>query len=130
MRSPFPRCAGRIPESIGDLTNLRELRLWSNELEGQCANIVCLSQHTREKTREPTGERGTRNEEHGKIRKASPPPLLETVSETVPLCPSPPPPSSSPAVTEEELRKLLPGCENIKDARARPSIVSAPAILK
>ena len=33
-RSPFPRCAGVIPESIGNLTNLRELWLNRNKLSG------------------------------------------------------------------------------------------------
>ena len=33
-RSPFPRCAGAIPESIGNLTNLRTLFLQGNKLSG------------------------------------------------------------------------------------------------
>ena len=33
-RSPFPRCAGAIPESIGNLTNLRTLDLRRNKLSG------------------------------------------------------------------------------------------------
>ena len=33
-RSPFPRCAGAIPESIGNLTNLRVLWLFQNKLSG------------------------------------------------------------------------------------------------
>ena len=33
-RSPFPRCAGAIPESIGKLTNLQFLYLHKNKLSG------------------------------------------------------------------------------------------------
>ena len=33
-RSPFLRCAGAIPESIGSLTNLQELYLGGNALTG------------------------------------------------------------------------------------------------
>ena len=33
-RSPFPRCAGAIPESIGNLTNLQVLNLGNNALTG------------------------------------------------------------------------------------------------
>ena len=33
-RSPFPRCAGRIPKSIGNLTNLQLLYLSGNALTG------------------------------------------------------------------------------------------------
>ena len=33
-RSPFPECAGAIPESIGNLTNLRSLVLNKNKLSG------------------------------------------------------------------------------------------------
>ena len=33
-RSPFPRCAGTIPESIGSLTNLESLGLAGNALSG------------------------------------------------------------------------------------------------
>ena len=40
-RSLFPRCAGAIPESIGNLTSLRELYLNNNQLEGPCARIAC-----------------------------------------------------------------------------------------
>ena len=32
--SPFPRCAGTIPESIGSLTNLESLSLSGNALSG------------------------------------------------------------------------------------------------
>ena len=32
--SPFLRCAGVIPESIGNLTNLQNLVLWDNALTG------------------------------------------------------------------------------------------------
>ena len=45
-RSPFLRCAGRIPESIGNLTSLQRLQLRFNQLEGQCTCIVCLSRST------------------------------------------------------------------------------------
>ena len=31
---PFPRCAGRIPESIGNLTKLQTLKLEGNALTG------------------------------------------------------------------------------------------------
>ena len=33
-RSPFPRCAGAIPESIGNLTSLQGLGLQGNALSG------------------------------------------------------------------------------------------------
>ena len=33
-RSPFLRCAGAIPESIGSLTNLQQLWLFNNKLSG------------------------------------------------------------------------------------------------
>ena len=33
-RSPFPRCAGTIPESIGSLTSLQSLELKGNALSG------------------------------------------------------------------------------------------------
>ena len=33
-RSPFLRCAGAIPESIGNLTSLQTLNLFNNKLTG------------------------------------------------------------------------------------------------
>ena len=39
----MPR-AGAVPASIGNLTNLRELNLWDNELQGECS---CSFRHTR-----------------------------------------------------------------------------------
>ena len=58
---------------------------------------------------------GARNEERGTGQNQKGfHPFFLTIPETVPLpLPSTLSPPSSPAVTEEELRKLLPGCKSI-----------------